>query len=236
MNDLIEQVLAGGKPAIDKLTQLFSLLVSSGDATLNALLNGKEGKVDKDDFFTFVERVAGVNGYCNELADSLKRIKTSTSSATTATNATPATPQAQKENSAEPSVAGATPQARSTDSDISLKIVQQFTVMYWKNKPIGVVIRGEPLLVMATTDLCYTKRIHDVEKMIKKLPVPLGYQWKVPSDYDFSLVPQGAIQPVLAQVKGDLLVTQNRNFGYLSSTSQSNPPRSWGVRLFLVEK
>ncbi len=108
--------------------------------------------------------------------------------------------------------------------------------MYWKNKPIGVVIRGEPLLVMATTDLCYTKRIHEVEKMIKKLSVPPGYQWKVPSDYDFSLVPQRAIQSVLSQLRGDLLITQNGNFGYLSSTSQHNPPRSWGVRLFLEEK
>lgn len=163
---------------------------------MNALLNGKEGKVDKDDFFTFVERVAGANNYCNELADSLKRIKTSTSSATTAT------PQAQDKSPA--------------DSDISWRIVLGFTVMYWKNKPIGVVIRGEPLLVMATTDLCYTKRIHEVEKMIKKLSVPPGYQWKVPSDYDFSLVPQRTIQSVLAQVKGDQLVVQNRNFGYLS--------------------
>lgn len=216
MNDLIQEVLAGGEQAIDKLTQLFSLLVSSGDATLNALLVGREGKVDKDDFFTFVERVAGANNYCNELADSLKRIKTSTSSATTVT------PQAQDKSPA--------------DSDISWRIVLGFTVMYWKNKPIGVVIRGEPLLVMATTDLCYTKRIYEVEKMIKKLSVPPGYQWKVPSDYDFSLVPQRAIQSVLAQVKGDPLVTQNRNFGYLSSTSQHNPPRSWGVRLFLEEK
>lgn len=215
MNDLIQDVLAGGEQAIDKLTQLFSLLVSSGDATLNALLNGKEGKVDKDDFFTFVERVAGANNYCNELADSLKRIKTSTSSATTAT------PQAQDKSPA--------------DSDISWRIVLGFTVMYWKNKPIGVVIRGEPLLVMATTDLCYTKRIHEVEKMIKKLSVPPGYQWKVPSDYDLSLVTQ-PVQSVLSQLRGDLLVSQNRNFGYLSSTSQSNTPRRWGVRLFLEEK
>ncbi len=215
MNDLIEQVLADGKPAIDKLTQLFSLLVSSGDATLNALLNGKEGKVDKDDFFTFVERVAGANGYCNELADSLKIIKSSTSSAT------PATPQAQDKSPA--------------DSDISWRTVLGFTVMYWKNNPIGVVIRGEPLLVMATKDLCKNRQINEVKNLIKKLPVPPGYQWKVPSDYDLSLVTQ-PVQSVLSHLRGDLLVSQNRNFGYLSSTSQSNTPRRWGVRLFLVEK
>lgn len=218
MNDLIEQVLAGGKPAIDKLTQLFSLLVSSGDATLNALLNGKEGKVDKDDFFTFVERVAGANGWHTELADSLKRIKTSTSSATTATNATP---QAQDKSPA--------------DSDISWRTVLGFTVMYWKNNPIGVVIQGEPLLVMATKDLCKNRQINEVKNLIKKLPVPPGYQWKVPSDYDLSLVTQ-PVQSVLSHLRGDLLVSQNRNFGYLSSTSQHNPPRSWGVRLFLEEK